>query len=431
MSRLRAERGQALDRHRRRSRRARPRRAGARARRPRRRPRGAGAARGRPRRPRRRASDARRLRAPVRARLRRPCPARRGAPEQAGVPRARPGGGGAHRRRPTAPRGVTVTFPDGSSFAPTRVRVTVRDLFEVRTGDARRTARIEAAAEAELAPPTELAGSGGGYAGPLATRQGERMRPDVARAFDRMERAARADGIGLIITSALPLRRRAGRPVRPPPRPALGRTAGPLAPSPRHRARPRPAERLRLARGERAALPLRPALRVGGLALRLHLERALLATAARRRGGREHAARVRPGRLRVGAGERRAALERLGNPARRAAVRGVELQPVRGQPRGRAGDRAVHARHRRGDGLARPVRRRAGDRRPGAPDARPAAPLPGRPARARRLQRRPRTRSPPAAACLPTARRRAMSPASSGSWAARARAGARRSRSGW
>ena len=97
---------------------------------------------------------------------------------------------------------MTVTFPDGSSFAPTRVRVTVRDLFEVRTGDARRTARIEATAEAELAPPTELAGSGGGYAGPLATRQGERMRPDVARAFDRMERAARADGVGLIITSA-------------------------------------------------------------------------------------------------------------------------------------------------------------------------------------------------------------------------------------
>ena len=99
-------------------------------------------------------------------------------------------------------RGVTVTFPDGSSFAPTRIRVTVRDRFEVRTGDARRTARIDATAEAELAPPTELAGSGGGYAGPLATRQGERMRPDVARAFDRMERAARAGGIGLIITSA-------------------------------------------------------------------------------------------------------------------------------------------------------------------------------------------------------------------------------------
>ena len=103
--------------------------------------------------------------------------------------------------RANGARGVRVAFPDASSFAPVRVRVTVRDLFEVRTGDARRMARIEAAAEAELAPPAELAGSGGGYAGPLATRQGERMRPDVARAFDRMERAARAAGISLIITS--------------------------------------------------------------------------------------------------------------------------------------------------------------------------------------------------------------------------------------
>ena len=160
-------------------------------------------------------------------------------------------------------RGVTVTFPDGYSFAPTRVRVTVRDLFEVRTGDARRTARIEAAAEAELAPPTELAGSGGGYAGPLATRQGERMRPDVARAFDRMERGRARGRDRADHHQRVPLRRRAGRPVRPPPRPALGRAARPLTPPPRHRARPRPAERLRLARGERAALPLRQALRVG------------------------------------------------------------------------------------------------------------------------------------------------------------------------
>ena len=104
--------------------------------------------------------------------------------------------------RANGARGVRVGFPDGSSFAPVRVRVTVRDVFEVRTGDARRTAPIEAAAEAELAPPNELGGAGGGYDGPLASRQGERMRPDVARAFDRMERAARADGIELIITSA-------------------------------------------------------------------------------------------------------------------------------------------------------------------------------------------------------------------------------------
>jgi hypothetical protein len=98
-------------------------------------------------------------------------------------------------------RDARVAFPDAGSFAPVRVRVTVRDRFEVRTGDARRSAPIEASAEAELAPPGELNASGGGYEGPLAERQRERMRPDVARAFDRMERAARADGIALLVIS--------------------------------------------------------------------------------------------------------------------------------------------------------------------------------------------------------------------------------------
>jgi LAS superfamily LD-carboxypeptidase LdcB len=43
--------------------------------------------------------------------------------------------------------------------------------------------------------------SGGGYSGPLACRQRKPMRPDVARAFDRLAAAARADGIHLIVTS--------------------------------------------------------------------------------------------------------------------------------------------------------------------------------------------------------------------------------------
>ena len=42
---------------------------------------------------------------------------------------------------------------------------------------------------------------GGGYGGPLATRQGKPMRPDVARAFDRTVAAAAADGVHLLITS--------------------------------------------------------------------------------------------------------------------------------------------------------------------------------------------------------------------------------------
>jgi hypothetical protein len=41
----------------------------------------------------------------------------------------------------------------------------------------------------------------GEYAGPLEIRQGKPMRPDVARAFDRMATAAAADGVGLMVSS--------------------------------------------------------------------------------------------------------------------------------------------------------------------------------------------------------------------------------------
>ncbi len=43
--------------------------------------------------------------------------------------------------------------------------------------------------------------TGGGYDGPLEHRQGVPMRPDVARAFDRLSRAARADGVDLVVSS--------------------------------------------------------------------------------------------------------------------------------------------------------------------------------------------------------------------------------------
>lgn len=42
----------------------------------------------------------------------------------------------------------------------------------------------------------------GDYSGPLVERQGERMRPDVAAAFDRMSTAASAAGVSLIVNSA-------------------------------------------------------------------------------------------------------------------------------------------------------------------------------------------------------------------------------------
>jgi soluble lytic murein transglycosylase-like protein len=98
---------------------------------------------------------------------------------------------------------VEVAFPDGRTFAPVRIRVTVRDPVTV---DAARVA-AGAQAEAELAPPQMLSLGGppgaGEYRGPFATRQGKRMRPDVAAAYDRMAAAARRAGHRLIVTSAL------------------------------------------------------------------------------------------------------------------------------------------------------------------------------------------------------------------------------------
>lgn len=101
-------------------------------------------------------------------------------------------------------RRVEVAFPDGASFAPTRVRVTVADPAVVALGGQRRSADVRAVAEAQLAPGAvaSLAASGAGdYRGPLAYRQGKPMRPDVALAFDRMAAVAARDGVSLIVVS--------------------------------------------------------------------------------------------------------------------------------------------------------------------------------------------------------------------------------------
>jgi hypothetical protein len=102
------------------------------------------------------------------------------------------------------PGTATVSFPNEDDLAPTRVRVEVSRTVEVRRGDARAATDVEATAEAELSAGALGYGSGGGgeYAGPFALRQGQRMRPDVAEAFDRMQVAARASGVTLIIVSA-------------------------------------------------------------------------------------------------------------------------------------------------------------------------------------------------------------------------------------
>jgi hypothetical protein len=98
-------------------------------------------------------------------------------------------------------RDVAVTFP-GDALAPTRVRVSVRDPVRIGAGT---TVDGESTAEAELSPVGSIPAAGtpgpGEYAGPLEVRQGKPMRPDVARAFDRMAAAAAADGVGLIVSS--------------------------------------------------------------------------------------------------------------------------------------------------------------------------------------------------------------------------------------
>jgi hypothetical protein len=103
------------------------------------------------------------------------------------------------------PSRVRASFPDRSSFAPVRAKVSVVAELDLGSGEAQ---QVEASAEAEAAAPVTNAGgegpamaSGGGYSGPLVYRNGEGMRPDVAAAFDQMSAAAAADGITLIVVS--------------------------------------------------------------------------------------------------------------------------------------------------------------------------------------------------------------------------------------
>jgi Flp pilus assembly protein TadG len=98
---------------------------------------------------------------------------------------------------------VQVSFPDRGSSAPARAKVVVAAQLEV--AGARK--RVEASAVAEAGTPAGASpemptmASGGGYSGPLAYRDGEGMRPDVAAAFDRMAMAAARDGVMLLVGS--------------------------------------------------------------------------------------------------------------------------------------------------------------------------------------------------------------------------------------
>ena len=211
-------------------------------------------------------------------------------------------------------------------------------------------------AVAEVAPFT-LPSSGGDlsgeYRGPFAQRQGKPMRPDVALAFDRMSAAARTAGVALIITSAFRTNAEqaalfAAIPIRNGSRRPGSRCTG-SAPSstsvlPRRTAgwRPTPSASASSS-GTLGAVALRVRAR------RRHAQRRLRS----RRRPQRHAL-LRPGALGSRDLPRRAALERRRRPARRAALAGVALQPVRAVERRGPGHRPVHARHRQGLQPGRP-----------------------------------------------------------------------------
>jgi hypothetical protein len=106
---------------------------------------------------------------------------------------------------------LEVSFPDRLSFAPLRVKAVVRGRLSLEHGGwgpggrdpaVEASAIAEAAAPASSAPAAPTTARGGGYSGPLAYRQGEGMRPDVAAAFDRMAAAASGAGVDLLVNSA-------------------------------------------------------------------------------------------------------------------------------------------------------------------------------------------------------------------------------------
>ncbi len=129
--------------------------------------------------------------------------------------RARAAGADAARRNGVDPARLRIDFPDAGGEPPSRVRASVS--AEIDPGELPGGERVEgrgdrpidvsASAVAEAAPPagswSGMPGmaSGGGYSGPLAYRNGEGMRPDVAAAYDRMAAAARRAGHTLMVSS--------------------------------------------------------------------------------------------------------------------------------------------------------------------------------------------------------------------------------------
>jgi hypothetical protein len=127
--------------------------------------------------------------------------------------RARAAALDAARRNGVDAARLAVSFPAAGSGPPVRARVRLaaeipREALPAAEGSPPRGAiEVEASATAEAGPPAggwtglPATASGGGYSGPLAHRDGEGMRPDVAAAYDRMAQAARAAGLDLVVSS--------------------------------------------------------------------------------------------------------------------------------------------------------------------------------------------------------------------------------------
>jgi len=100
-------------------------------------------------------------------------------------------------------RAIRVSFPGAEGeLAPLRIRVEVSDPIPAGSGDVPSTSAAEAELVLGAMDPVSASAGAGEYRGPFATRQGKRMRPDVALGFDRLAAAARAAGHELLITSA-------------------------------------------------------------------------------------------------------------------------------------------------------------------------------------------------------------------------------------
>jgi hypothetical protein len=119
----------------------------------------------------------------------------------------------AARRNRVDPARLQIAFPDAAANPPLRARATVVGSVDPSQvpGGARISDRtpipVVAKAVAQASAPVgswtgmPSMAEGGGYYGPLAYRDGEGMRPDVAAAFDRMSAAARRSGIDLVVVS--------------------------------------------------------------------------------------------------------------------------------------------------------------------------------------------------------------------------------------